>query len=336
MLKVIKNRGMHLISKRIHIVIDPTTISSANDADLILISHAHVDHIKNVEKINPLKIMSRPTFDLLSSNLKQNCKITNFKIIEPYSCPEDEINIQGCKISAFHAGHCLGSFQFRIKLNNKTILYTGDFCLESRFGMSKAPLLKCKNGIFITDDTYFSQEYVFPTRKTLYPKILNWFKETLEENEEIIIIAQRLGVQQEITALLNYSTLSCSLITHPSIYKANEIHSSYLPLGKFQYKSHPLENKRKIRNLTSYFNSKSGNGTYKSSNSKSVILLPYYYIRKIRELEAKYSKNSIMVATGWAKTQNFGVKSFPLSSHAGYDQILNYQKYSQAQKTFFF
>ncbi|NVM04247.1 MAG: MBL fold metallo-hydrolase [Candidatus Helarchaeota archaeon] len=335
-MKILKNRGMHLISKKIHIIIDPTTISSANDADLVLISHAHIDHIKNVEKINPLKILSRPTFDLLSSNLKKNCKITNFKIIEPYNSPKDEINIQGCKISAFHAGHCLGSFQFRIKLNNKIILYTGDFCLESRFGMNKAPLLKCNNGIFITDDTYFSQEYVFPTRKTLYPKILSWFKETLEKNEEIIIIAQRLGVQQEITALLNYSTLNCSLFTHPSIYKANEIHSSYLPLGKFQYKRHPLEKKRQNKTLTSYFNSKNRNGNNKKYNSKSVILLPYYYVRKIRELEEKYNRNSIMIATGWAKTQNFRVKSFPLSSHAGYDQILDYQKYSRAQKTFFF
>jgi len=327
---------MHIISKKIHIVIDPTTLTSANEADLVLISHAHADHVTNVEKIIPLKIMSQPTYDLLLLKLRNKLKILNYKIINPYKNPEDELNIHGCKISAFHAGHCVGSLQFRIKLDKRIILYTGDFCLESRFGMNKAPLLKCKDGIFITDKTYFSQNYIFPTRKALYPEILSWFKNMLEQYKELFVIAQRLGVQQEITALLNYSTLNCKVYTHPSIYKANEIHSNYLPLGKFQYRAEHSKSTYKEKTLTSFFNSNRKNIKNNKNNSKTVILLPYFYIKKIKELKKKYGKNCIVVATGWAKTQNFGVKSFPLSSHAGYDQIINYEKVSQAQTTYFF
>lgn len=335
-MKVVENSGTHVISKKIHIIIDPVTISSANEADLVLISHAHVDHIKNVEKIIPLKIMSQPTFDLLSMKFDNSLKLINYKIITPFKNVDDEINIQGCRISAFHAGHCIGSLQFKIELEDKTIIYTGDFCLESRFGMNNAPLLKCNGGILIIDSTYFSQEYVFPSRKKLYPEILFWIKNTLEKYENVIIIAQRLGVQQEITALLNYSTLNCNLFAHPSIYKTNEVHSTYFSLGKFQYKGNPMEIKGRNETLDSYFNFKKNNGMNKKNNSKSVFLLPYSYIGRIRELKEKYGEKSIAIATGWAKTQDFGVKSFPLSSHAGYDQILNYEKESETKETYFF
>ena len=327
---------MHLISEKIHIIIDPTTIFSANQADLVLISHAHADHITKVDKIIPLKILSQPTFDLLSLKHDKALNTANYKIIKIYKNPQDEINIQGCKISAFHAGHCLGSLQFKIKLDNNIIVYTGDFCLEFRFGMNKAPLLKSKNGIFITDNTYFSQEHIFPSRNKLYPEILSWIKNTLEQNEEVIIIAQRLGVQQEITALLNFSTLDCNLFTHPSIYKTNKVHSTYFPLGKFQYRGYPFQKNKPKKILNAYFNFANSNIKSKKYDSKSIMLLPYSYIRKIKELTEKYSRDSIAVATGWAKTQNFRIKSFPLSSHGGYDQILKYQKYSQAQDTYFF
>ncbi|MFX1450078.1 MAG: hypothetical protein ACFFCM_04490, partial [Promethearchaeota archaeon] len=170
----------------------------------------------------------------------------------------------------------------------------------------------------------------------LYPKILTLFRKAFEKNEEIIIIAQRLGVQQEITALLNYSTLNCILFTHPLIYRTNEIHTSYLPLGNFQYKKQPLEKKQKDKTLISFFNSEKRSSNNNNFNTKSAILLPYHYVKKIGELKEKYSKNSIIIATGWAKTQKFDVKSFPLSSHAGYDQILNYENYCEAQKTVFF
>ncbi|MHA1381204.1 MAG: MBL fold metallo-hydrolase [Candidatus Helarchaeota archaeon] len=335
-MKIVKDRGMHIISKKIHVVIDPTTIKSANESDLVLISHAHGDHIKNVEKILPLKVMSQPTYDLLSLKLKENSIIKNFRIITPYETPQDELNIHGCKISAHHAGHCVGSLQFKIKIENKNVVYTGDFCLESRFGMNKAPLLKSKNGILITDDTYFSQQFIFPSRKALYPKILSWFNDSFREYNELIVIAQRLGVQQEMTALLNYSTLKCNLYTHPLVYKTNEVHSNYVPLGKFQYKNKFLPKTLKDKKLTSFFETEKKRYFYNKINSKSIFLLPYFYIRKLRELKEKFGKTSIVVATGWAKSQNFGVKSFPLSSHAGYDQILKYQKNSQAQKTYFF
>ncbi|NHI94454.1 MAG: hypothetical protein EAX96_18330 [Candidatus Lokiarchaeota archaeon] len=337
-MEIYKQSGFHLKSDQFHICIDPTSVRSANEADLILISHSHSDHIRSIQSIKSLKITSQPTLDVLSVKSKKPIQIDNYKILDPSNPEKNSIEIDDfLKITAYPAGHCIGSLQFLIEFENEKFLYTGDFCLENRLGFDSGNIHEIKDGILIIDPTYCEKEYVFPERKLLYKEIYQWMKNTLSKTNNLFLIGRQLGTCQELTSLINYSTFKGQIFAHPAVYKINEVHSSYSKLGRFEYKKDPFEIKREqgINDLERFFvdgeNIPKPNG-----KKKSIFLLPFYYMSKIRELSEIFGRKSIAVFTGWAVTRNFSVQSFPLTSHAGYNHIAEYYTQSKARQMYFF
>ncbi|MFX1295626.1 MAG: MBL fold metallo-hydrolase [Promethearchaeota archaeon] len=323
-MEIYHKSGTHLILDNCHILIDPR--ANNHESDICLVSHAHSDHItiNSFKKISQPIYLSNPTLDILNERAKTEIKKKNIHIIKN----GDEFNFNNIKIQAFAAGHCIGSLQFKIQFNQRIIIYTGDFCIETRMGMQKGSILKGKNSILITDSTYSAESYVFPPRIEIYRAILKWIKSVFKTHNTAILFSRQLGTAQELTDLINKSTLNCDIWVHPSIFYHNLIHSKYYPLGKFQYR----------RNL---FNSSLDDYLFlKSSRSqhKKVCLLPFFlyntkYLTKIKKI---YEMDTIAVCTGWALTSRFPVQSFALTSHTGHDGIYKYLIESGAKNLIYF
>ncbi|MHA1786436.1 MAG: MBL fold metallo-hydrolase [Candidatus Helarchaeota archaeon] len=337
-MKIYKKGGFHIETDDFHVCIDPTSIRAANEADLVLISHSHSDHIKSIEKIHTLKILSQPTLEVLQAKSKKCENVNNYKILDPSDPDKDTVEIDDIiKIRGFPAGHCIGSLQFLLEFQNEKFLYTGDFCLEKRLGFKTASIHEIKGGTLIIDPTYSEKEYVFPERNDLYKKIYIWLKNTLSKTSNLFLIGRQLGTCQELTRLINYSTFKGQVYAHPSVYKINEVHSSYSNLGRFEYKKDPfeLEQDNCMNNLEQYC-IKNDVKSEPNGKKKSIFLLPFYYIKRIKELSEKFGRRSIAIFTGWAMTRKFSIQAFPLTSHAGYNHIMEYYKQSKAQKMYYF
>jgi len=362
--KIIKNSGIHLIADDVHVVIDPTSVRAANEADLILISHAHSDHHpSSLKNVTPLKLMSEPTYLLLSN--KKKGPISHFHLLKPFQTPRDEFvfekNGDAIRIQAHPAGHVVGSMQFLISFNGEKVIYTGDFCLDDRCGMEKSMILQAENGTLIIDSTYFDKVDSFPSRKRTYVRLLRWLHQNFKKpgKKSAVIIAQRLGTCQEIAALINnYSTIeNYKIHVHAQVFESNLVHAKFSSLQYF-YKKRVFEEEsrntcRNQSSLTSFFETEMNNGSGVSDGNgnkrfigqvgaKLIFLLPFNYVRKIQELVEFYGADSIAVCTGWAETKmfkpletEFGIQLFPLTSHAARVDIQRYEKESKAKKVIY-
>jgi cleavage and polyadenylation specificity factor subunit 3 len=65
-----------------------------------------------------------------------------------------EINMNGVHVTAFPAGHVLGAAMFLIKIDDTTILYTGDYSREENHHLMAAQVPEAIIDILITESTY--------------------------------------------------------------------------------------------------------------------------------------------------------------------------------------
>ncbi len=325
-MEIYKQSGTHVVFKNHHILLDPL---ANKESDIALISHAHSDHV-SLQALKSMKqpiYMSQPTLEVLNERAKTEFKNQDIHIIKN----GDQINLNGINITIFDAGHCIGSLQFRIQDHQKIVIYTGDFCVEPRMGMQKGSILRGKSATLITDSTYSAEKYVFPERMEIYKKILQWVESVFKNGKKIaIFFARQLGTAQEITDLINKSTLDCDIWVHPSIYYHNLIHAKYYPLGKFQYRRNLFDS-----SLEDFFIQ---NEKRSKLRRRKIFILPIFLYSKkyLPEIKKIYGKEVLAVCTGWALTQNFSVQSFALSSHADHKDIQQYFKESGAKDLLYF
>lgn len=320
--EIYKKSGTHLILNKQHIVIDPL---SHTDSDIVLISHAHADHcsLPAFKKFSQPIYLSQPTLDIINMRTKQTTEKENIQIVKS----GEEFNLDGIKIQVFEAGHCIGSLQFKLSYRQKTIIYTGDFCVEPRMGMYKGTILTGRNSTLITDSTYSNEKYIFPARNDVYREIYEWLQSVFRTHNIAILFARPLGTAQELTELINMSTLNCDIFVHPSIYYHNLIHNNYYPLGNFQYRKNLFDS-----SLDKFLFPKTP-----KKKRKKVFLLPLFLYNKeqLPKLREIYGK-SMAICTGWALTQRFAIKSFALTSHSGHNAIQQYLVESGAKDIMYF
>ena len=267
------------------------------DADVVYISHAHADHVIRTDKDI---LASSETFRLIQRERSKNRKSG---VKEPKHRPEMQ------SVELFPSGHMLGSTQIRMH-NGKTIVYTGDFKLRDGFTVKAAPILQCDE--LIVDATFGNPAFKFPSRDAVKDSIINWINEKPEDN--VIFGAYRMGKSQELIKLLNTAGIK-PLVTPPieTVCKAYE--ELGMDLQRVVMGSEDSEN-------------------VLNSNDRFVAIFPFNKVNGDLELEMSevYGKTSCAVVTGWCLTRQFSVKAFPLSDHAGFEEILEYAEGSGAKK----
>lgn len=222
------------------IKIDDITISIDHwnpTADLIFVSHAHMDHIPKL----PLK----PKIDSNTMKNDQNCpqficskitkEIAEVRTDNRFTFSDDKwllgkdsiypqsINYQDIKLTLLENGHTFGSTSLLIEGLEK-ILYTSDFITENREFLNGKGLInglkpiKCDR--LVMECTFGAPQYIFPSFDKLQEKLNQYIKHQISNGLIIILLAYAFGKSQIILNSLNWCE---NIILDKSIARNTEI-----------------------------------------------------------------------------------------------------------------
>ena len=274
------------------IALDPVSTPSLRP-DLVLVSHAHSDHA-SASVLRRMRgvpvVMSEATSELLFGRRK--ARLSDLVLVGD----GDEVEVGGVEVEARSAGHCAGSLQYRLG-TEPSVVFTGDFNLQGRVILRPARPLR--GDVLIMDATYGSPRYSFPSRSKLYKLLLEMVRTGIEESGAVFVAARALGTAQEVTALVNLSTLNVPVVVERRIYAINKVHE------------------RCEGEELSY-------GVLRGGKPAGVVVVPLGSAERYR------GRGPLVTCTGWAATWR-SLTSLPLSSHSGFDELLEYVRRSGAE-----
>jgi len=254
---------------------------------LAFVSHAHSDHTGRHERT----IATPATLRLMEARMGT---LHGEQIPLPFGKTRD---FGKFRMRLLPAGHVLGSAQCLLETDQGSLLYTGDFKL--RQGASAESTAHTHAETLIMETTYGLPRYVFPPFEEVMAQILKFCIEALEEGATPILLGYSLGKSQEILANLNGAGLKVML--HSTIAKLVPVYESE---GIVFPEHAPWETKTAAGHVLIC--------PPTSAGSKSMALV---------------KKRRVAAITGWAMDAGAVHRmrcdaAFPLSDHAGYDDLL--------------
>jgi Cft2 family RNA processing exonuclease len=264
---------------------------------LAFVSHAHSDHTGRHEST----IATPLTLELMQirmGRLKADLHPLAFGELRKY---------EKFSIRLLPAGHVLGSAQSFIESESGTLLYTGDFKL--RRGASAEPAGFCRADTLVMETTFGLPRYVFPPAASVNADIVRFCQDAIADRMLPVLLAYSLGKAQEVLAILSAAGLPA--MVHKSIANLLPV---YERAGIFfaQCQEWNPEQAREC-----------------------VVLCPPSAARSIPSLPRKRTA----VITGWALDRSaiYRMKcdaAFPLSDHAGYDDLLRHVEQVSPKRVF--
>ncbi len=271
-----------------NLCIDPHKVPKSTNA---FISHAHSDHVKLSKKT--LFFATAPTIDLV----KERFGGANFSPIEL----NKKTDFDGFNIELKENGHILGSAQALIESDGKEFVFTSDFRLQESLLFRGAEPLPCET--LVLETTFGSPEYVFPKQDEVAIEIGDWVIKNAK-NGLVLLSGYSLGKSQELTKIAN--DVGFIPVVHDSIFQANEIYKKHgVNVGNYLKLDHNLK------------------------DSSVLIMPPQLVDRHLFATLEHFDKRKISssLATGWSYRGAFD-KTFPLSNHSDYNDLLDYVKAS--------
>lgn len=252
------------------------------------VSHAHSDHAGRHRET----VLSAATSRLMRARLGPS--------------PHEHIlgfgetrELRDAQFTLLPAGHVHGSAQLHLEDETGSLLYTGDFKL--RPGLSSEPVAWRAAGTLIMETTFGKPEFVFPPTREVLDDMVNFCREALEEGEVPVLLGYSLGKAQEIICAVAAAGLRPML--HGAVAKMTRLYRDFVP-GFPDFAPYQA-----------------------SAVAGHVLICPPSargtpMIRRIK-------KRRVAMLTGWAMVpgalHRYQVDAvFPLSDHAGYDDLLKY------------
>ena len=214
--KVILDCGVKL-GEETEYPINPELIT---DADLAIISHAHLDHtgylpLAYKQGLRCPVVLTSATKAITKILLKDSFNIDRMEHHKPEYSKEDIYGVQSLmkkarynklyegaiKYKFYDAGHIPGSASIVLQIGNKNILYTGDINTQETRLMHKANL-KVEEEIdtLIMESTYGDRNH--PARKEQEKDFKQNIKNTLRKGGRVLIPVFAVGRAQEILLML--------------------------------------------------------------------------------------------------------------------------------------
>jgi putative mRNA 3-end processing factor len=250
------------------------------------VSHAHADHIARHE----LALATPATAALYQHRLGNRHRVLEMKYREP-------IDFSGLRLTAYPAGHCLGSAMLLADDGKQSLLYTGDFKLGESLTAEPAELPHAD--ILVMECTFGRPRYRLPPREEVVAQLLQIVRTALAEGATPVIHAYALGKSQEVTKLL--TSHGVPVMQHPAIYETSQVYARCgVDLG----------------NVRLY--------DISAMNGHAVVTLP----RGMRAFRLAGLKKTVSItATGWAIDASTRIRwgvdhALPLSDHADFDQLI--------------
>ncbi len=260
------------------------------------VSHAHADHIARHE----LALATAATAKLYQFRLGGRHRVWEM----PYRQP---IEFGGLQLTAYPAGHCLGSAMLLAEDGRQSLLYTGDFKLDPSATAEPAELTHAD--VLVMECTFGRPDYRLPPRESVVDQLLEIVTTALGEGKTPVVHAYALGKSQEVTRLLTMHGIP--VLQHPAIYEISQIYRACgVELGDVRPYERP---------------SPSGRGKGEGALAgHAVVTLP----RGMKGFRLAGLGRTVSIApTGWAMNAStkyrLGVDhALPLSDHADFDQLI--------------
>lgn len=263
--------------------------------DFAFVSHAHADHFAPHGRT----LCSTQTRRLIEARYEGAS--ADFLSLEFGEAAEIA---PGWKAELLPAGHIAGSAMLHLTRleDGATLLHTGDFKTRPAAGSETCQPRHADT--LVMETTFGIPRFRLPPAEEVLAQIAKFARETLEEGEVPVFLAYSLGKAQEILIELHLRAPELEFLVHPSVAKMNE---AVAALG---YDLHEC-------------------GLFEPSKDpplgKTLVLPPNSVrsraIRRIRQ----YVR--LAMISGWgmdagAKYRYQTDEVFPLSDHAGYDDLL--------------
>lgn len=262
------------------------------------VSHAHADHIARHE----LAFATAATARLYQHRLGPRNRVREMAFGEP-------VEFGGVRLTAYPAGHCLGSAMLFAEDGERSLLYTGDFKLGPSATSEPAELPRAD--ILIMECTFGRPQYRLPPREEVIAELVELVLGALADGLTPVIHAYPLGKSQEVTKLL--TSRGVSVLQHPVTYAVSKVYEACgVDLGDVaEYDGRPLA-------------------------GHAVVTLP----RGCKNFRLPGLGRTVSIAvTGWAAEgwarYRLGVDhALPLSDHADYDELIETVRLVQPREIF--
>ncbi len=250
------------------------------------VSHAHADHIAPHELAYCTPATAR-LYRLRMGAARRTVELA-------YRTPREFGDVW---LTAYPAGHCLGSAMLLVETAEKSLLYTGDFKLGESLTAERAELSRAD--VLVMESTFGKPRYRMPPRAETAARLLEIVQSALADGRTPVIHAYPLGKSQEVTRMLTLAGIS--VLQHPMIYAVSEAYTACgVELGDVRVHCRELVPGRAVITLPK------GSGTFRLAG----------LVRPV----------SIAV-TGWAIDPGTKYRwdvdhALPLSDHADFDELL--------------
>lgn len=280
-------------------VIDPH--KKRISADHVIVSHAHSDHVC-IGASNPFPYsMTAPTFGLIETKVPKKAVTRTHTFKRHFSSPDG-------KFSFVNSGHILGSGQVVCEGEMKVCITT-DFKLQDSIVQKGAEIVSCDT--LVIESTFGLKEFSFAPRETVYEEMGKWMNEAEKNNHLPVLAGYATGKAQELTKIVNeYSNLTPYV--HEGIFEKNKVHDAHgTNLGEYVKIDHNLK------------------------DAGLLILPPSLCAPHVLHAISVSAGRPISSAkcTGWGWKESFD-RTFALSDHADYAQLLEYVKMAQPKQVF--
>jgi len=255
---------------------------------LAFVSHAHSDHIGKHRET----VVSAGTSRLMRAR-------QGAAGVEHVLAFGETRELRGAAFTLLPAGHVHGSAQLHLQTGDGSLLYTGDFKL--RAGLSSERIAWRAADTLIMETTFGKPEFVFPPTGQVLSEVVKFCREALEDGEVPVLLGYSLGKAQEILCAVAAAGLQPML--HGAVAKMTRIYRDLVP-GFPEF------------------------AEYKASEVAGHVLICPPSARGSRMIQ-RIKKRRVAVLTGWAMLpgalHRYQVDAaFPVSDHAGYDDLLKY------------
>ncbi|MDQ6834125.1 MAG: MBL fold metallo-hydrolase [Chloroflexota bacterium] len=267
----------------------------------VIVSHGHADHIESHGHI----LGTPETVRILQHRIQSFAgRVTPLAYGQSLDLPGPT----AAQLTLYPAGHCLGSAQTLIEMDNTRICYTGDMKLRPNVAAETGVIVPCD--VLIIECTFGEPRYLFPPDAETHAALQAEVEAAYAAGEVPVVLGYALGKAQEALHLL--TGWGYPVMCHGAV---NNICRIYEECGVH----FPGPYTRYVRGEV----------------GDNVLFCPPS-VRKHAMLRALDPVHT-MLLTGWALHpgawniyKDVG-RVLPLSDHAGYDDLLRYVKESGAK-----
>lgn len=265
--------------------------------DCSCVSHSHMDHAKKHKQI----IATEETIRFFKKRVG-NTNAIQLKYGEP-------LEIEGCTVTLFPAGHILGSAQMLVEMDGMRLLYSGDFNIGR--SLTAEPIEIPESDLLIMECTFGRPFYRFPARKLVEEQLLHFVDRSFKAGATPVVIGYALGKAQE--AMKIFGDAGVEMSVHATVATLARVYEDLgIQLGSWsEYKKDELDGR--------------------------VLIVPPA-ARKTRIIERIPNKRTVFLS-GWAINSRTKYRwrvdeALPLSDHADFDGLIEYAKRVNPKKIY--